>query len=257
MTTGLSEALVEKAALAWLESVGYDIIHGPDLAIGGRYAERTDNAFRDTVLAERLRDALAHLNPDLPTDALADAFTQLTTAAAGSLIDRNRRLHRMMTDGVPVETRRADGSIAGVLARVIDFDFPVANDWLAVDQFTVAEGQHVRRPDIVTFLNGLPVGVIELKNPLDESATVWAALNQLHTYQAQVPTLFAYNAVLAISDGLHARIGALGASAEWFKPWRTITGVGEPTGAARAAGAHRRGVRARTLPAAAPPLYAV
>ncbi len=141
-----------------------------------------------------------------------------------SLVERNRAVHRMLVKGVAVEYRRQDGSIAGDQARVIDFDNPDNNDWLAVNQFTVAEGQHTRRPDIVLFVNGLPLAVIELKNPADENATVWTAYKQLQTYQAEIPALFAYNEALVVSDGTQARIGALGAGREWFKPWRTITG---------------------------------
>ena len=120
--------------------------------------------------------------------------------------------------------RQAGGSIAGAQARVLDFDQPDNNDWLAVNQFTVAEGQHMRRPDVVLFVNGLPLAVIELKNPADENATIWSAYQQLQTYQAQIPSLFTTNAALIVSDGVQARIGSLGAGREWFKPWRTITG---------------------------------
>ena len=120
-----------------------------------------------------------------------------------------------------------DGSIAGAQVRVIDFDVPESNDWLAVNQFTVSEGQHTRRPDVVLFVNGLPLAVIELKNAADENATVWTAFQQLQTYQAQIPALFAANAALVISDGVQARIGTLGAGREWFKPWRTIGGSGD------------------------------
>jgi type I restriction enzyme R subunit len=130
----------------------------------------------------------------------------------------------MLVDGVTVEYRRKDGSIAGTQVRVVDFDAPARNDWLAVNQFTLSEGQHTRRPDVVLFVNGLPLAVIELKNPADEDATVWSAFQQLQTYQAQVPALFTTNAVLVASDGVQARIGSLGAGKEWFKPWRTITG---------------------------------
>lgn len=123
-----------------------------------------------------------------------------------------------------VEYRRADGSITGAQARIIDFATPDNNDWLAVNQLTVCEGQNVRRPDVVLFVNGLPLAVIELKNPTDENATVESAIQQLQTYEAQIPALFTTNAVLVVSDGVQARIGALGADKEWFKPWRTIGG---------------------------------
>jgi len=222
--TRFTESVVEDAALAWLESLGYAVLHGPEIAAGMPGAERTDPNYRDVVLERRLRQALVHLNPDLPAEALEDAFRKLTRTDAPSLVERNRAVHRMLVDGVTVEYRRPDGSIAGAQAQVLDFDTPDNNDWLAVNQFTVAEGQHIRRPDVVLFVNGLPLAVIELKNPADENATVWSAYQQFQAYQAQIPALFATNAALVVSDGVQARIGALGAGKEWFKPWRTITG---------------------------------
>jgi type I restriction enzyme R subunit len=224
VTTAFTESVVEEAALAWLEALGYAVLHGPDIAAGELAAERGDPNYRDVVLEARLRQALVRLNPDLPQEALEDAYRKLTRVDAPSLVERNRAVHRMLVDGVTVEYRHTDGSIAGAQARIIDFDAPANNDWLAVNQFTVSEGQHTRRPDVVLFVNGLPLAVIELKNPADESATVWAAFQQLQTYQAQVPALFVSNAVLVVSDGVQARIGSLGAGKEWFKPWRTITG---------------------------------
>ena len=223
-TSTFTESVVEEAALAWLEALGYGVLHGPDIAAGMPGAERSDPSYRDVVLERRVRDALAALNPALPAEALEDAFRKLTRSDAPSLPERNRAVHRMLVDGVTVEYRRADGAIAGAQARVIDFDTPGNNDWLAVNQFTVAEGQHTRRPDVVLFVNGLPLAVIELKNPADENATVWSAHQQLQTYQAQIPALFATNAALVVSDGVQARIGCLSAGKEWFKPWRTISG---------------------------------
>ena len=224
MTADFTESVVEEAALAWLEALGYSVLHGPDIAVGEPAAERTDPGYRDVVLERRLRQALVGLNPAVPPEALDDAFRKLTRTDAPSLLERNHALHRMLVDGVTVEHRRADGSIAGAQVRVVDFDDPEANDWLAVNQFTVAEGQHTRRPDVVLFVNGLPLAAIELKNPADENATVWSAFRQLETYQAQIPRLFTYNAALVASDGTQARIGAVGAGREWFKPWRTIGG---------------------------------
>ena len=221
---GFTESVVEDAALGWLESLGYASLARPRHRSGMICAERSDPNYRDVVLEGRLRQALVQLNPDLPPEALEDAYRKLTRTDAPSLQERNRAVHRMLVDGVTVEYRRKDGSIAGAQAQVIDFESPDNNDWLAVNQFTVAEGQHIRRPDVVLFVNGLPLAVIELKNPVDENATIWSAYQQLQTYQAQIPTLFATNAVLLVSDGVQARIGALGAGKEWFKPWRTITG---------------------------------
>jgi len=222
--TFFTESVVEDAALAWLEALGYAVLHGPHIAVGELGAERSDPNYRDVVLERRLRDALARLNPNLPPEALEDAWRKLTRVDAPSLVERNRAVHRMLVDGMTVEYRRRDGSIAGAQARVIDFDAPANNDWVAVNQFTVCDGQHTRRPDLLLFVNGLPLAVIELKNPADEKATVWSAFHQLQTYQAQVPALFATNVLLLASDGAKARIGSLGAGKEWFKPWRTITG---------------------------------
>jgi type I restriction enzyme R subunit len=235
-----TESIVEDAALAWLGSLGYTVLHGPDIAAGEPGAERSDPNYRDVVLERRLRQTLGHLNPDLPAEALEDAYRKLTRSDAPSLIERNRAVHRMLIEGIPVEylqpspqpspigRGRSEAEGEGLrrwgIVRVIDFDDPGANDWLAVNQFTVAEGQHIRRPDVVLFVNGLPLAVIELKNPADENATIWSAYQQLQTYQAQIPSLFTTNAALIVSDGVQARIGSLGAGREWFKPWRTIMG---------------------------------
>ncbi|MCW5605435.1 MAG: type I restriction endonuclease subunit R, partial [Burkholderiales bacterium] len=225
--TAFAESVVEEAALAWLEALGYAVLNGPDIAAGEPGAERRDPGYRDVVLERRLRHALIRLNSELPSEALEDAFRKLIRMDAPTLLERNRAAHHMLVDGVTVEYRRADGSIAGAQARVIDFDVAENNDWLAVNQFTVSEGQHTRRPDVVLFVNGLALAVIELKNAADENATVWSAFQQLQTYQAQIPALFAANAALVISDGVQARIGTLAAGREWFKPWRTVSGRGD------------------------------
>jgi type I restriction enzyme R subunit len=222
--SGFSESVVEDAVLAWFSGLGYSYLHGPDIAAGEAEAERTDPTYHDVILENRFRQALARLNPDLSSDALDDAYRKLTRVSASTLVERNRMVHRMFIDGIQVEDRRADGITAGVQAKVIDFDNPENNDWVAVNQFTVVDGQHNRRPDVILFVNGLPMVVIELKNPADENATIWSAYQQLQTYQNQIPALFATNVALVVSDGVQARIGTLGAGKEWFKPWRTITG---------------------------------
>ena len=224
MSGGFTESVVEQAGLAWLESLGYAVLHGPDIAASGATPERADPNYREVILETRLRQAIARLNPTVPAEALDDGFRKMTRPDAANLITRNRALHRMLVDGVQVEYARADGSIAGVPVRIIDFEAPDNNDWLAVNQFTVADGQHTRRPDIVLFVNGLPLAVIELKNAAAENATVWSAFQQLENYQEQIPALFTANEALAASDGVQARVGAVGAGREWFKPWRTITG---------------------------------
>ena len=216
-----TESVVEDAALAWLESLGYAVKHGPETAPGELFAERGD--YGQVILAIRLREALVRLNPSLPGEAIDDAFRKITRLEGATLDARNRTFHRLLVDGVTVEYR-ADGTIRGAQAQLIDFDNPESNDWLAVNQFTVVENKHNRRPDVVIFVNGLPLGVIELKNAADEEATIWDAYQQLQTYQVEIQSLFAYNETLLISDGVQARIGSLGAGREWFKPWRTITG---------------------------------
>src|SRR5262245_4651426 len=219
---GVTESVVELAALAWLESRGWSVLNGADSGPGELAAER--GAYSHVILAQRLRDALARLNPDLPAEGLEDAFRKLTRSEGQELIARNRALHRLLVDGVTVEYREAGGSIRGAQARVIDFDQPDNNDWLAVNQFSVVENNRARRPDVILFVNGLPLGVIELKNAASENATIWDAFQQLQTYQAELPSLLATNALLVASDGVEARVGAIGAGREWFKPWRTIAG---------------------------------
>lgn len=217
-----SESVIEQAALAWLENIGYSVAFGLDIASDGSSPER-DN-YGQVVLLERLLHSLQSLNPKIPPDAIKEAFRKLTQPDSPSLILNNHTIHRYLIEGVQVEYTRDDGSIAGDYVQVIDFDNPDNNDFLAVNQFTVVENKHDRRPDIVLFVNGLPLAVIELKNAADDKTTIWTAFNQLQTYKDQIPSLFSYNAVLMVSDGLHARVGTLTANKEWFMPWRTIEG---------------------------------
>ncbi len=218
----LNESVVEEAALSWFFELGYAVAHGPQLAPGEPAAER--NSFGDVVLVGRLRDAIWRLNPTIPEDAREEALRKVLRVGTTSLVQTNRNFHAMLRDGVPVEYKRPDGSIAGDHARLVDFDNPQANDWLVVNQFAITEGQHNRRPDIVVFVNGLPLGVIELKNTANENATIWSAFNQLQTYKQQIGSLFHFNEVLVVSDGQNARIGSLTANQEWFKVWRTVDG---------------------------------
>ena len=222
MSPAFSESVIEQAALAWLESLGYLILSGLEIAPGEPAAER-DN-YGQVVLEYRLRQALARLNPQVPTDALEEAFRKLTRPDSPSLVANNHVIHKYLVEGVPVEYQRADGSIGGDLVRVFDYDDPENNEFLAVNQYTVVEDQHERRPDVVLFINGLPIAVIELKNAATENATIWSAFNQLQTYKRQIPSLFAFNEAMVISDGVQARIGTLTADREWFMPWRTIEG---------------------------------
>ena len=219
---GVTESIVEAATLDWLEGLGWRIAHGPDIAPHSASAERAD--YSAVVLDHRLRNALDRLHPDLPAEALADAFRKLTQPDGSTLEARNRTFHRMLVDGVTIEYRTTGGTIRGAQVSILDYENPASNDWLAVNQFTVVEGEHQRRPDIVLFVNGLPLGLIELKNPADEKATVWTAWQQIQTYRAELSVLFSFNAALIASDGVDARMGTLTAGREWFKPWRTIDG---------------------------------
>ena len=216
----LTEANVETAALSWLSSLGWQTAYGPEIAPDTQGAERTD--FTQVVLEQRLRNALLNLNPDLPPSALETGLRNLINPDGPTLETRNRSFHHVLTRGVTVPVRRPDGTTSGEPANVVDFENPANNDWLAVNQVTVKENQSTRRADIVLFLNGLPLGIIELKNPADENTDVWDAWQQLQTYKAELPTLFSLNEVLMVSDGLHARVGTLTAGKEWFKPWKTM-----------------------------------
>ncbi|HRF05238.1 type I restriction endonuclease subunit R [Accumulibacter sp.] len=233
----LHESDVEEAALSWFGELGYAVEHGPQLSPPAcRDDDGADRraSFAEVVLVGRLRAAIRRLNPAIPEEAREEALRKVLRVGTPSLAQTNRAFHRMLRDGVPVEYPRSDGSIAGDHVRLVNFGDASANDWLAVNQLTVIEGlsacgqaqtgQHKRRPDIVIFLNGLPLGLIELKNAADEEATIWSAYAQLQTYKAAIPSLLHYNAVLVVSDGLQARIGSLTANQEWFKVWRAIDG---------------------------------
>lgn len=218
----LTESDLENVALDWLSGLGYQPLFGPDVAPDTPAAER--HGYHEVVLATRLMQALQRINPQVPDDAIQDAFRKLTQPGSASLVANNHIIHRYLVDGVPVEYQRTDGTISGDLVRVLDYDAIDNNEFLAIHQFTVVENRHERRPDIVLFVNGLPLAVIELKNATAEEATIWTAYNQLQTYKEEIPSLFAYNEALVISDGIQARLGTITANKERFMPWRTIEG---------------------------------
>ncbi len=220
--TRFSESVVEDAALEWLGALGWAVAHGPEIAPGEARAERAE--YGQVVLEGRVRQALRRLNPALPKEALEEAYRKLLRVEGATLEVRNRAVQKLVVEGVPVEFRRKDGSIGGAQARLIDFDLTSENDFLAVNQLTVTEGKFRRRPDVVLFVNGLPLVTIELKNAADENATIWTAFQQLQTYKSELPSYFAFNAVMVASDGVEARVGTLTAGREWWKPWRTIAG---------------------------------
>jgi type I restriction enzyme R subunit len=218
----LTESEIESAALDWLARLGYQALFGPDIAPDMPAAER-DN-YGQVVLESRLQQALQRLNPLVPAGAVEEAFRKLVRPDSPSLVASNHVIHKYLVEGVPVEYQREDGSIGGDLVRMFDYGEPGNNDFLAVNQFTVVENQHERRPDVVLFINGLPMAVMELKNAATKNATIWSAFNQLQTYKQQIPSLFTFNQVMVISDGVQCRIGTLTAGREWFMPWRTIEG---------------------------------
>jgi type I restriction enzyme R subunit len=220
--SAFTESIVEQAALAWFEALGYTITAGPEIAPGEPGEER--RTYADVVLEARLRDALARLNPTVSREGLDEAFRKLTRISSPQPVDANHELHDYLVNGVSVEYLRADGTIGYDPVRVVDFDAPENNDWLVANQLTITEDGHNRRPDVVVFLNGLPIAVIELKNAASENATIWNAFQQLQTYKHELPSLFVFNELLVVSDGLEARIGTLSSNKERFLPWRTIEG---------------------------------
>jgi type I restriction enzyme R subunit len=222
MPSFFTESTVEEATLSWFNGLGYSVLNGPDIAPGEPRTERTN--FGDVALANRLKEALSRLNPKIPSEALEEALRKVLMSEHPSLVQNNHRMHRFMVDGVPVEYM-SNGRTIHDQAILIDFSQSENNDWVCANQFAVVENKHSRRPDVVIFLNGLPLAVIELKNPGDENATVKDAFNQFETYKDQIPTLFNYNALLVISDGIAAKAGTVTSSWERFMPWRTIDGL--------------------------------
>ena len=223
MNFKFTESVVEEACLQYFGQLGYTYLPAPEIAVGGLFAERSDD-YSETILKQRLHTALTRINRKVPAVAIDDAIRQVTRTDSPTLIVNNRAFHRMLTDGVDVQYRNAEGRIVTDKVWLVDFDHPDNNDWLVVNQFTVVENHINRRPDVVVFVNGLPLAVIELKNPADHQATVRSAYNQFQTYKAQVPCLFTTNALLVISDGKEAKVGTLSANWERFSPWRTVEG---------------------------------
>jgi type I restriction enzyme R subunit len=234
MPAPINEDDVEQAALRWLAELGWSVAHGPDLSPPDPRTPGTERAsYREVLLENRLREAIARLNPHLPAAAREDALRQVRDPNVPGLVNANRQVHRWLVDGVPVEYQK-DGQPRGDRVRLLDFGNVAANDWLVVNQFSVQGPKLTRRPDVVLFVNGLPLVVIELKNPGNEEADLWAAWNQLQAYQQDIPDLFQPNLALVISDGIEARLGSLTADRERFMAWRTIDGVTtDPLGSMR------------------------
>ncbi|WP_347987732.1 type I restriction endonuclease subunit R [Methylomonas sp. AM2-LC] len=218
----MTEDQLEQETLGWLTEVGYTSINGPDIAVDGIAAERSN--YLQVILVERLRQAINRLNSAIPLVACEDALQQVLNLDAPGLLAANRHFHRLLVNGVRVQYQK-DGETIGDFVRLIDFAEVSANEWLAVNQFSIKGPKHTRRPDIILFINGLPLGLLELKNPADENADIWKAFDQIQTYKEQIPDVFQYNEVLVITDGSEARLGSLTSDEERFMQWRTIDGV--------------------------------
>ena len=218
----ITESVVEAAALNWLAGLGYEVLSGLTIAPGEPAAERAD--YQQAFLFDRLQTKLEDLNPKIPLEGLQEALRKIRLISHPTLIENNRAFHRLLVEGVDVEFRSKSGEIVHDKVWLIDFANPAANEFLAVNQFTVEEGHFNRRADVVVFINGIPLAVLELKNIADESATIRKAFDQFQTYKAQIPSLFNSNALLVISDGHEARLGTVTSDWERFMTWRTITG---------------------------------
>ncbi|MCK9395191.1 MAG: type I restriction endonuclease subunit R [Methylobacter sp.] len=231
----MTEDQLEQETLSWLADVGYNSAYGPDIAVDGNAPERGNYA--QVVLVERLRNAINRLNPLVPPVAREDALQQVLSLDTPVLLAANRHFHRLLVNGVPVQYQK-DGETRGDFVRLIDWNNPSSgpaghllpegegkNEWLAVNQFSIKGPKYTRRPDIILFVNGLPLVLLELKNPADLTADVWKAYGQIDTYKEQIPDVFQYNEVLVISDGTEALMGSLSADKERFMAWRTIDGV--------------------------------
>ena len=228
----ITEDHLEQQCLEWFKELGYAYAFAPDLAPDGTTPERTD--FRQVILTGRLRSALQRLNPGVPASTIDSAVLQLANPNVPGLLASNRNFHRWMTQGLPITYMDGNQQV-GIRLKVIGFDDPASNDWLVVNQLAIQGTKHNRRPDVVVYVNGLPLAVLELKNPVDHKADIWAAFNQLQTYKRDIPDLFTSNVLLVISDGIQARVGSLSADRERFQRWRTIEGENhlDPLGAHR------------------------
>lgn len=214
------ESTLEEATLEWFKELGYQIIYGSDVDPFSGSPER--KSLKDVVLESRLKDAIDKVNPRIPEEAKEEAFKKVLRVTHGAgLIQNNKKFHKLFRDGVDVEYRRNDGTMAGNKVWLIDKTNVENNDFLAVNQFTVDENKN-RRPDVVIFINGLPIALFELKNMVDENVGIYDAYNQVQTYKNDIPSLFAYNELTILSDGVDARMGSLNSPLDWFMRWRSI-----------------------------------
>ncbi len=218
--TLINEDKLERMCLSWFEDIGYDYICGYDIAHDGDNPERTD--YHQIILLERLLTQLQIINPHIPVSVLETVSHQIAKPETPILIKSNKNFHRLLLEGVRVEFKD-DGKAKTDYVQLVDFTDVTNNQFLVVNQYTISGSKGNRRPDVIVFINGIPLAVIELKNPADGSADIWSAYQQLQTYKEEVSDLFVFNEALVVSDGLNARVGSLTSNKERFLPWRTIT----------------------------------
>jgi len=221
--------LTEQPVIDWFKELGYEYKFGPDISTGGVLVERD---FKDVILEKRLKSALKRLNSDLPEKAIDEAIYKLKKIEYPNLEITNKEVYEMLRNGIKVDVEDENKSLRGKFVKVIDFEDPLNNEFLVVNQFTVqgidlpaeasAQAGRVRRPDVVVFINGVPIAIFELKNPTIEEATIQTAYQQLQDYKRDIPAIFKYNQILVISDLIEAKYGTISASWEWFKKWRGI-----------------------------------
>lgn len=216
-----TEDLLEEAAIEILQGLGYEHVFAPDISVDGQYPERKD--YKEVILEQRIQDALFKINKDLPSVALEEAYRQIITFNSPMLEENNRSFHKLLVEGIEVSFKQ-DGNIRTKRAYIVDFKNPKNNEFLVVNQFTIIENEE-RRPDLIIFINGLPLVVIELKSASDENVGIEQAYNQIQTYKRDIPSLFNYNAFCILSDGINAKAGTITSNEERFMNWRTVDGV--------------------------------
>lgn len=215
--TKITENDIEIWAIEEMESLGWKYIHGAAIAPDGESPER--NSFSDVVLENRLREAVQRLNTAIPFDAQEEAIKKVLRIHSPEIMANNQEFHHYLTNGVPIEYRK-DGQQRGDLVQLIDFDNSSSNDLLVVNQFTIIENNQNKRPDLILFVNGLPLVLLELKNAVDENATIQSAYKQIQTYKSTIPSLFTFNEICIISDGVDARAGSLSAGMSRYLTWK-------------------------------------
>ena len=219
--TQLTESQIESFAIQLFEQLGYKSLYGPDIAPDGANPLRA--SFEDVVLKELLLKAVRRINHELPAAVCEEAVNEVLRIASPDLLANNERFHRLLTEGISVSVHK-DGAERGELVWLVDFENPLNNEFTVINQYTIIENGRNKRPDLILFVNGLPLVVMELKNAADENATLQSAFRQIETYKEAIPSLFTYNGLVVISDGLEARAGSLSAGFSRMMAWKSADG---------------------------------